>query len=157
MDLDNIANVAEIVGVILVVVTLVFLTLQIRQNTDALMTTTMQAAMQSEMEFASIIIDNADVWDKVLSSKPLLAGEETRRGIILVNIFMIDTESRYHQFQAGYLDAQSWECRRGTLPEWVGLQIFEQWRYSLGGLSHSADFLQLLDNLKKETLGDQHD
>ncbi|MDH3990589.1 MAG: hypothetical protein OEV34_15755 [Gammaproteobacteria bacterium] len=45
MGLEYVANIAEIVGVILVVVTLVFLSLQIRQNTQALRSTTIQAVM----------------------------------------------------------------------------------------------------------------
>ena len=56
MGLDQVANIAEIIGVVLVVLTLIFLTLQIRQNTRAIRASTMKSALQSEMEFA------ADIW-----------------------------------------------------------------------------------------------
>ncbi len=147
MALDYYANIAEIVGVILVVVTLVFLTLQIRQNTRALRSTTIQSVMQSEVAMMSILVENADTWEKIISGMPLASGEETRRAIILFNVYMIDTESRYHQFKAGYLDAQPWDGRLGTLPYVVRLPIFELWRASPGGASHAADFLTLLDGL----------
>lgn len=150
MALDQLANIADIVGATLVVVTLIFLALQIRQNTKAVRATTIQSAMQSEMEFAAILIQDAATWEKVLTSAPLAKGEETRKGIMLLNIFMIDTESRFHQFNAGYLDAQAWNGRFGTLTDVVRLPIFKLWRYSLGGLSHSADFLALLDRLLPE-------
>ncbi len=155
MPLDQIANIAEIVGVILVVVTLAFLTLQIRQNTAALRATTIQAAMQSEMEFANILVRDADIWDKVLSGIPLSERVETRKGIMLFNIFMIDTESRYHQVNAGFLDEQAWTGRMGTMWDVVRLPIYERWRHSMGGLSHSADFLKMLDDLLLEERDEQ--
>ncbi len=142
--LEYFANIAEIVGLALVVVTLLFLTLQIRQNTRAIRSTTIQAVMQSEMAFSNILVDNAATWDKVLTAAPLESGEETRKGIVLFNVFMIDTEVRYHQFLSGYLDVQSWNGRLGTLRDVVKLPIYPVWRKSLGGQSHAADFLQLL-------------
>ena len=143
--LEYFANIAEIVGLALVVVTLVFLTLQIRQNTRAIRSTTIQAIMQSEMAFSNILVDNAATWDKVLTAAPLESGEETRKGIVLFNVFMIDTEVRYHQFLSGYLDVQSWNGRLSTLRDVVKLPIYPVWKKSLGGQSHAADFLQLLD------------
>ena len=154
MDLDLVANVAEIVGVILVVVTLVFLTLQIRQNTQAIRAATMNSAMQSEMEFAGLLLTDVETWDKVLTGAPVAHGGEARKAILLFNVFMIDTESRFHQFNSGYLDAQAWNGRRGTLPDVVRLPAFKLWRYSFGGLSHSADFLDLLDGLAAEALNE---
>jgi hypothetical protein len=150
MALDQLANIADIVGATLVVVTLVFLTLQIRQNTRAVRATTIQAAMRSDMDFSSIILQEAGVWDKVLSGAPLESGKETRIAIILYNVFMTDTESRFHQFHAGYLDAQAWNGRFSTMRELVGLPIFVSWRTSPGGRSHSLDFLAILDKARTE-------
>ena len=105
--------------------------------------------MQSEMAFSQILVENSETWDKILSAQPLASGAETRKAIVLLNVFMIDTESRYHQFQSGYLDAQSWDGRLSTLPDIVDLPTYQLWRKSLGGLSHSADFLSLLDDQQK--------
>ena len=150
MTLDYYANLAEIIGVVIVIVTLVFLALQIRQNTRALRSTTIQEVMQSEIAMMSLIVENAGVWEKIITGAPLSAGEESRKAIVLFNVYMIETESRYHQYKTGYLDAQPWEGRLGTLPHVVRLPIFELWRASHGGASHAADFLALLDDLLLE-------
>ena len=155
MPLEQIANIADIVGATLVVVTLVFLALQIRQNTRAVRATTIESTMQSEMKIAAIIIENAATWEKVITGAPIADGEETRKAMALYNVLMIDTESRYHQFKAGYLERQAWEGRVKTLPDVVRLPIFEKWRYSLGGLTHAADFLDFLDSLLAENSNDQ--
>lgn len=150
MALEQFANIAEIIGVLLVTVTIVFLTLQIRQNTKALRSTTIQAVLNSEMEFGKILIEHAATWDKILGAVPLKEGEEQRRAIMLFNVFMIDSESRYQQYETGFLDPQSWEARLRTLPSVVRLPIFGEWRKSIGGLSHSADFLDMVDKLAQQ-------
>lgn len=147
MALEHYANLADIIGALLVIVTLVFLSLQIRQNTRALRSTTIQAVLSSEMEFGKILIDNAGTWDKILNAAPLTEGKELRRAIMLFNVFMIDSESRFQQFETGFLDPQAWEARRRTLPTVVELPVYRQWRASIGGLSHSDTFLDLLDNM----------
>ena len=152
--LEHYANIAEIVGVIIVVVTLFFLTVQIQQNTKALRSTTMQATLQSELDVAAMLLEHSGVWDKLVTAAPFANGEETRKAIGLCNVFMIDTENRYHQYHSGYLAAQSWEGRLGTLPQMVSLPVFKLWRTSMGGLSHSADFLKLLDDLAERTPDD---
>ena len=60
MALDQYANIAEIVGLVIVVVTLKFLTLQIRQGTKAIRSTTIQSVMQSEMAFSQILVEKSD-------------------------------------------------------------------------------------------------
>ena len=60
MALDQYANIAEIVGLVIVVVTLKFLTRQIRQGTKAIRSTTIQAVMQSEMAFSQILVEKSD-------------------------------------------------------------------------------------------------
>jgi hypothetical protein len=154
MALDQYANIAEIVGVVIVIVTLVFLTLQIRQNTRAIRSTTIQAVSQSEMSIAKILIENSDTWNKVLTAEPLAVGEETRKAIGLFNVFMIDTGHRYQQYNTGYLDAQAWEGRLATLPEVTNLPVYQLWKTSLGGMSHSADFLELLENQSRGHRGE---
>lgn len=152
MQLDYLANIAEIAGVLLVVVTLVFLAAQIRQQTKALKSSTIQAVMQSEIALTSVLVEHADAWEKVLTGQSFTPGEETRRAIILFNILMTDTESRYHQYKIGFLDLNAWAGRQELLPELVQLPIFEPWRESPGGKTHSTDFLEMIDNFKKGTV-----
>ena len=128
-----------------VIVTLVFLILQIRQNTQAIRSETIQAVMQSEMALSSLLVEHATLWDKVLRGASLDDGAETRQAIILYNSLMIDTETRFHQHLSGFLDAKSWQGRMQMLPKIVSLPVYPAWRQSFGGQSHSADFLDLID------------
>ena len=104
------------------------------------------------MDFASIVLENAGTWEKILTDAPLTEGEETRKAIVLYNIFMLDSERRYHQYHAGYLETAAWEARLRALPAVLKFSIFEKWRDSLSGNAHTADFLELLDEMASNDL-----
>lgn len=156
MALEQFANIADIVSALLVILTLIFLTLQVRQNTKALRSTAIQAVLQSELELGRVFADNATTWEKVVSGAPLDNGEERRKGIILYNMFMIDSGSRFHQHGTGFLDEKSWQARLQILPDIVNLPIYATWRASLGARTHSADFLELVDALANGSSGERY-
>jgi hypothetical protein len=139
------ASIAEVIGAIAVVVSLIYVSFQIRSNTKASRSGAYQTAIQSELEVAAKFLDHVDVWDKVVTGAELDEGAETRAAILLYNLLMLDTERRFQQYAEGYLEAQAWEARRGTLPAMVNLPTYPAWRQSLGGKSHTADFLQMID------------
>ncbi len=150
MDWDVAASIAEVIGAIAVVVSFIYLATQIRASTKATKAAAFQAAVQSEMDFGAILIDNAGIWEKLITGAPLSEGEETRAAIVLYNQFMLDSERRFHQYNSGYLEASAWEGRLRSLPLLVKFSIFERWKTSLGGMAHSADFLELLDELSSD-------
>jgi hypothetical protein len=143
---DVAASISEVVGAAAVVISLVYLAIQVRENTTATKAAAFEATIQSEMDLAANFVAKADVWDKVLTGAPLTAGAERRTAIILFNMLMLDTARRYRQFLVGHLDEPAWEARRGTLPDLVSLPIFEFWRPSMGAKGHEAGFLKLLDD-----------
>ncbi len=144
--LAQLASLAEIIASIAVVLSLIFVGLQISEATRETKAATLRSAADSELFMAATVLNHASTWDKVLNGEPLASGEETRTGIILFNLLMIESENRYHQFQAGFLDAQSWEGRHATLGSLAKLPIYTVWRDSPGAKGHSADFLDLLDS-----------
>jgi hypothetical protein len=139
------ASIAEVISAVAVVASLVYLAVQVRANTKATRASAFQTAIQSEMDLATVFVENARVWDKVVTGAPLAEGEEMRAGILLYNMLMLDTARRHQQYAEGYLEAQAWKARRETLPSIVGLPVYRGWRASLGARGHSADFLALLD------------
>ena len=66
MPLEQLANIAEILGMLVVAVTLIFLTLQMRQNTKALRSSAAQNAHEMAETIYSRIIEDADLTDIVL-------------------------------------------------------------------------------------------
>ena len=150
--LSELGSIAEIVGLLAIVPSLIFVGAQLARGNREARASTIQAIMNSEMEMTARFADHAGTWDKVVAGEPLSNGEEARRGIVLLNVLMTDSEHRYHQFQSGYLDAQQWEARRSIFPSLVRMPIYKSWRNSLGAKSRSGDFLEILDTVDRETL-----
>ena len=150
MNWSQAAYIADVISGIAVVVSLVYLAIQIRDNTKATKANAFQGVIRSEMEMAAILIENAAIWDKVVSGQPIAEGEETRAAIMLYNMFMLDTLRRYRQFSVGYLESEAWKARRQTLPAIVNLPIYEKWRKSFGAHGHPSDFLEMLDSCRSE-------
>lgn len=153
MNWAELTSIADVVGAIAVVISLVYLSIQVRTNTKASKANAFQTAIRSEIDLASVFIEHAGIWEKVVTGATLAEGEETRVAILLYNMLMLDTAHRYRQYVDGYLEAQAWNARRDTLPSIVKLPIFAEWRTSLGAGGHPPDFLELLDEVVSVTDG----
>jgi len=151
MVLEQYALIAEILGSVAVVISLLFVGAQLARANRESRVATMQSAMFREIENSFRFADHAGAWDKVMTGQPLADGEELRTGVVLYNAFMTDSEYRFRQFKAGYLDSRMWEARVAALPLVVHLPIHEIWRNSPGGRNHAADFLQFLNELVTES------
>jgi len=149
--LSNWASIAEIIAAIGVAFLLIFVGLQINEGNHETRAATTQATADAEAFMIATMANHSTTWHKVTSGVPLESGAETREGIILYNLLMVETENRYHQFHSGFLDARSWEGRLSILQPTVKLPIFKIWRTSLGAKGHSAEFLELVDSLAADT------
>jgi hypothetical protein len=99
------------------------------------------------MDMLTVFIDNAAVWDKVVTGAELEEGEETRKAIILYGILMTETESRFHQYELGYLSEDAWEHRLPAVEWAVRNRVHATWRGSPGARARSKRFLKLLDDM----------
>ena len=147
MTLQNWAAIGEIVGSAAVVITLVYLAVQIRDSNRETRAVTLQSAINNELDMTSVLVQNAGTWEKVIRGLPLEEGEETRKGILLYNLLMTETEGRFHQYEAGYLDGAAWEHRVPAILMTVKNPMHKIWRASPGANAHSASFLKMLDEM----------
>jgi hypothetical protein len=141
-DLSTWASIAEIIAAIAVIVSLVFVGLQLNEGNRETRAATVQAATDSEMFLQSQILRYAEVWEKMISGAPLENGLETRRAINLFNMAMTELENRYLQFEAGYGDAETWDARRNSIEIFVAMPMFKNWRESLSASTHTPRFLK---------------
>ncbi len=145
--LSDWAAISEIIAAIGVILSLIFVGLQLNEGNQETRAATNQATADAEAFMIATLANHSTTWHKVTAGVPLEKGAETREGIILYNLLMVETENRYHQFHSGFLDATSWEARLSTLQPTAKLPIFKIWRTSLGARGRSPEFLELVDSL----------
>ena len=111
MTLQDLGNLGEFVGAIAVVISLVYLAAQIRQNTRALHSSSYsQAAEQlwlanlaiaQDRDLARIVADDS-------AGEPLSL-EDTARLNSVLNLFFYGCENLFRQYERGLLDSDTWD------------------------------------------------
>lgn len=149
MNLQDFYLLSQIIASLAVVVTLLFVGFQLKESNRQSRLSALQTSVQFEMSLTTVFADHAATWDKVITGQPLAEGEEKRRGIVMFNMLLSESQNRYYQFHHGHLDRQSWEGRKSSLELLVRLPVYEMWRNSIGGKNHTADFLNYLESLRK--------
>jgi hypothetical protein len=148
--LSELASIAEIIASIGVIVTLVFVWVELNDGNREARAATEQLVIKTEMDMTAVFIANASTWNKVVTGAPIDEGEEMRKAINLFNLAMLETANRYAQYRSGYIDLEKWENNLNTLPAVIKLPIYEKWRESFGGQGQDSAFLELLDGLSTD-------
>jgi len=116
MDLALINTLAQAVSAIGVIVSLVYLAIQVRQNTRAVRNSTHHALTVTRLDYIALIAQSAELSHILRIGAQNLAelGEEERYRFNLIMYYLFSAgENFYYQNQQGALDAEQWDrwCR----------------------------------------------
>jgi len=145
MSLQDWGALGELVGGFAIIVSLLYVGVQIKLGNRETKAATLQATLDSEMFLQAEAMRYAGTWDKIVTGVHIADGEELRRGIILYNMMMTLYQNQYYQFKTGLLD---------SLPEYkdpVTWPMYEIWRGSGGATLRSPEFLEFLDRQRKRS------
>ena len=78
MNLDQIANLAEIIGVTLVIASLIYVAKQLRQNTNAIHAQTRQAVLVAAQSELFAVMENPDLVISIVKMDSLTPEEHVR-------------------------------------------------------------------------------
>jgi hypothetical protein len=130
LNLDTLANLGEFISAVAVVLSLVYLAFQVRQNTQSLRTenyaraldrvAALQARLSADPELALIISRG------VLDTSSLSPQQRIQFTWAFYEMFGA-FEFMYDQAQAGALPAHVWERWSATLSWWVSLPGVQSW------------------------------
>ena len=130
MTLDQLANIGEIIGSIAVIVSIVYLAIQIRTNTEAERTGTYQAivsdfgalnnTMASTPELSHLFVQAME------SYHPLSADEKARISQLFFQCFRF-FENMFYQNQKGYLDEEVWTGWKRLMLTYYSRPGFQTW------------------------------
>src|SRR5262245_27361941 len=107
MKLEKVGAIAEVVSSIAVLVTLIYLSIQTRQNTEALLAVSRQAALQGEMTALSTLVSNPIDFASA-DDADWSAEQELRFEGFLIQTLRV-REFAWFQYHAGTLDDATWQ------------------------------------------------
>lgn len=115
MNWDAVGAVGEIVGAVAVVLTLIYLALQVRQSANATQAFSIQTASSLDQEFLLALgtsKETAVLWASYLSAPEKLSDEERLQGAYLMASFIRRLENVYIQHRLGALSKEGWQSRQ---------------------------------------------
>ena len=154
MNWEAVSAIAEIVGVIAVVISLVYLSMQIRQNTKVARAATRQAIAVSTENLTSDIIGNGEIaaiFVKHLNSEQLDPVENLRLQARCYRD-MAHWENIHYQFGEGLVSSEQWLGFRRNLAALMTIGVYreywehESFHYSDAFQTEIASILEDLDS-----------
>ena len=139
MNWEAISAIAEVLGVIAIVVSLIYVAVQIRQNTKVARAATRQAIADSTENLGSDLLTNgemAEIFVKHMSGEELSAVESLRLQARCYRD-MQHWENIFYQFSEGMVSADQWLGFRKNLAALINIDAYrEYWNHES---SHYSD------------------
>ncbi len=144
MTLEQYAYLAEIIGVIIVVVTLLYLSMQVRQGAHLMRSESRQALMTHDRELLFEFLDNMDLFDRVASPHELSKADQRRFSCLWI-VNMRNREHEWFQYKDGILDETTWLSYRRILPLILASQRHRNW-WKSAKRAFDPGFVEMVDH-----------
>jgi hypothetical protein len=152
MTLEELAYISQIVGVVAVLASLIFVGLQIRQNTRALKATSHHAVTDSFNAINNLIVSDpkmARLWRLGMAGMEGFDEDERVSFSFMALAYMRIFETLYYQYSNGTLDKKLFDAELKTLKWSVTNPGFRAW-WAVNPISLSAEFRAFIDGLIRE-------
>lgn len=146
MNWEILSTVSETLSSIAVLLTLIYLAIQTRQNAEAVQASTRQAILGSDQQFTMYVMDNPEI--EMLRYKQNLSDEEKIRLGFFCITFIRMRENNWLQHKRGVLDDATWATYRRSIAVALAPQSSRLWwqNYSAVG-TFDAAFVSLVDEV----------
>jgi hypothetical protein len=153
MTLEELAYISQIIGVIAVLASLIFVGLQIRQNTKAIKATSHHAVTDSFNAINTLIISDqkvARLWRLGMAGAEGLDDDERASVAMMMLSYMRIFETLYYQYNNGTLDKKLFDAELKTL-KWTVTENpgFLAW-WADNPIALSAEFRAFIDGLIRD-------
>jgi len=155
MSWDAVGAIGEVVGAIAVVITLIYLAVQIKQNRQDVQTSNFHRVADSFNELNRQIAGDAEL-ARILNEgfanyNELSDVEKTQFGMIFLTCARV-YDSLYHQIRRGTGDKELWESELGTLRWFCSMPGYRNWWLD-NNFRFSKSFTDLMNELISEKSG----
>jgi len=152
MDIITLAAWGEFLGGIAVVVSLVYLASQIRQNSKLLRASTASATTATSADFSSLVVQDSEVariLREGMADRSSLSEDDMQRFDALLGMAFTANNQEYQFFVDGVVARSIWENRTLALRRQLRLPGFRQWWTEWGDI-YPEEFQNVIDGLIRE-------
>ena len=130
MTVQDLGSIGELVAAIATLGTLIYLALQIRQNTKTQQSAIAQATTSSRTAWYDLVITNpdvADVWRKGHADPDSLSQDEQYRFVWMISRIFSNLEEFYLQYEHGMLPEEQWDEYQRFGRSMLENRVIEDW------------------------------
>ena len=149
MSLDQLANIAEIIAAVLVIVSLIYVGLQIRQNTEASRLTAAQAYTDSYIALLSSVVTTpnlTNVMHRGLADLSTLDDDETVQFVTFMDQVCLMYQSFFYQRERGVLNRPLFNMATNAMIDLLAAPGMHQY-WATRRHWYDQEFQAYLDNL----------
>ena len=141
MNWDALGAIGEIVGAAGVIATLAYLAVQVRHNTRAVRSATLNAVTQAKRDELRWSSEIATPMRKALHTPDDMSEEDTWHVTEWMTAAFLARQNEYSQFTQGLLDADQWEQSEHIIRLLTGMEWFQKWWTPYGKDIYSRAFV----------------
>ncbi len=116
--IDNWRVVFEAIGLVAIVLSIIFLAFEVRQNTQAMRATAIQATTEVSRQQLLMLVTDQDVHRIEMlghNDPDQLTSEEQRRYFYMIRSFWLGMQGLFRQWQLGVLPDEEWKVMSGVI------------------------------------------
>ena len=152
MDLQSLANLSEVIGSVVVVLSLIYLAVQVRQNTEAHRTENYSRALDRLAAMQSLLSQDGEIaliWSKgSLNTSKLTPQERMRLTWSLYEAFGA-YEFMFHASRNGAIPEEVWARWESAVAWWLTFPGVQNW-WQARPVPFTQSFTEFVDSLLKD-------
>ncbi len=150
MDIAQfLGNLGEFIGAIVIVATLIYLAMQVRQNTNALHAQSRQSVLSSAQAGLFAMMENPDIHLSIVKTDSLTPTEHVRLHFWLA-AFMRLREFSWLQYRQGITDESQWGTELVVIQSVLSAHRPRDWWNSVGRKIYGAGFVEFVDDALRD-------
>ena len=147
MNWDALAAVGELLGAAGVIVTLAYLSVQIRQNTRAIRGSTLNVLTQHHLEEIRWASELGGPFRKALNAPEEMSEDDIWRASEYLCAHMVARQNEFVQYEHGLLSDEDWRSREGIIPHTFGFPWAKEWWQVFPKETFNRQFVKYVDRL----------
>lgn len=146
MNWEAIGTISQIIGVIVVIITLLYLAAQVRQGNIFAKLQVRQRMIEQQDHELYTQLSNPDITYASVKEGPLTEDEQAKLGLFLI-AFLRQREWEWFQFQEGVLDEKAYQAYHGVIAIHLGTVRARKWWGVIGRQAFDPGFVKTVDSL----------
>jgi hypothetical protein len=149
MNRSKIADLSEILSSIAILITLIYLTVEISQNTEALYAQSRQQILTSAQTELFDLAHNPEIVKNIIKTEPLTEDENIKLTVTFT-AWMRVREFSWLQYQSGIIDEAQWSTELAVITVILGAPRTRLWWNIIGKPSVGIPFAEFIDELIRD-------